>query len=263
MTMELTRARPEKVLPRHQERQAVVYVRQSTPWQVVEIRESTRLQYGLADRACGLGWRSEQVTIIDDDLGRSGSSALDRPGFQRLVAEVGLGHVGLVLGIEVSRLARSCCDWHQLLEMCALFDTLIGDADGIYDPGTYNDRLLLGLKGTMSEMRECSVQSAWSSLSSSGGDRSAVCCVISSTMTCNYLIACGAGRTREMSAGIVPIARRYRICCAIRPMLAPTPSGVATMMAVAGFRVSRIVVDLIYVIRRNGWYSTKMRCRRI
>jgi DNA invertase Pin-like site-specific DNA recombinase len=83
------------------------------------------LQYGLADRACGLGWRREQVTIIDDDLGRSGSSALGRPGFQRLVAEVGLGHVGLVLGIEVSRLARSCCDWHQLLEMCALFDTLI------------------------------------------------------------------------------------------------------------------------------------------
>lgn len=151
MTMELTRALPEKILPRHQERQAVVYVRQSTPRQVVENRESTRLQYGLADRACGLGWRREQVTIIDDDLGRSGSSALDRPGFQRLVAEVGLGHVGLVLGIEVSRLARSCCDWHQLLEMCALFDTLIGDADGIYDPGTYNDRLLLGLKGTMSE----------------------------------------------------------------------------------------------------------------
>lgn len=129
----------------------MVYVRQSTVRQVVQNRESTRLQYGLADRACRLGWRREQVTVIDDDLGRSGSSTLDRPGFQRLVADVGLGHVGLVLGIEVSRLARSCRDWHQLLEMCALFDTLIGDADGIYDPGTYNDRLLLGLKGTMSE----------------------------------------------------------------------------------------------------------------
>jgi DNA invertase Pin-like site-specific DNA recombinase len=144
-------ALPEKVHARHCDRQAIVYVRQSTVRQVEHNRESTRLQYGLSDRACRLGWRREHVIVIDDDLGRSGASALDRPGFQRLVAEVGLGHVGLVLGIEVSRLARSCRDWHQLLEMCALFDTLIGDADGIYDPSTYNDRLLLGLKGTMSE----------------------------------------------------------------------------------------------------------------
>jgi DNA invertase Pin-like site-specific DNA recombinase len=142
---------PDKIGARHCERQAVVYVRQSTMRQVEQNRESTRLQYGLADRACRLGWRQEQILVIDDDLGRSAASALNRPGFQRLVAEVGLGHVGLVLGIEVSRLARSCRDWHQLLEMCALFDTLIGDADGIYDPSTYNDRLLLGLKGTMSE----------------------------------------------------------------------------------------------------------------
>lgn len=142
---------PEKIRARHCDRQAVVYVRQSTLRQVEQNRESTRLQYGLADRACRFGWRREQIVVIDDDLGRSGASTADRPGFQRLVAEVGLGHVGLVLGIEVSRLARSCRDWHQLLEMCALFDTLIGDADGIYDPGTYNDRLLLGLKGTMSE----------------------------------------------------------------------------------------------------------------
>ena len=142
---------PEKIQARHCDRQAVVYVRQSTLRQVEQNRESTRLQYGLADHACRLGWRREQIVVIDDNLGRSGASTLDRPGFQRLVAEVGLGHVGLVLGIEVSRLARSCRDWHQLLEMCALFDTLIGDADGIYDPGTYNDRLLLSLKGTMSE----------------------------------------------------------------------------------------------------------------
>jgi excisionase family DNA binding protein len=142
---------PEKISPRHRDRQAVVYVRQSSLRQVEQNRESTRLQYGLADRASRLGWPREQIVIIDEDLGRSGASSSDRPGFQRLVAEVGLGHVGLVLGIEVSRLARSCRDWHQLLEMCALFDTLIGDADGIYDPGTYNDRLLLGLKGTMSE----------------------------------------------------------------------------------------------------------------
>ena len=142
---------PEKIQARHCDRHAVVYVRQSTLRQVEQNRESMRLQDGLADRAGRLGWRRDQVVVIDDDLGRSGASTSDRPGFQRLVAEVSLGHVGLVLGIEVSRLARSCRDWHQLLEMCALFDTLIGDADGIYDPGTYNDRLLLGLKGTMSE----------------------------------------------------------------------------------------------------------------
>src|SRR3954454_21848423 len=115
---------PEKIQARHCDRHAVVYVRQSTLRQVEQNRESTRLQYGLADRACRLGWRRDQVVVIDDDLGRSGASTSDRPGFQRLVAEVGLGHVGLVLGIEVSRLARSCRDWHQLLEMCALFDTL-------------------------------------------------------------------------------------------------------------------------------------------
>lgn len=142
---------PEKISPRHRDRQAVVYVRQSSLRQVEQNRESTRLQYALADRACRLGWPREQIVVIDEDLGRSGAAGVDRPGFQRLVAEVGLGHVGLVLGIEVSRLARSCRDWHQLLEMCALFDTLIGDADGLYDPSTYNDRLLLGLKGTMSE----------------------------------------------------------------------------------------------------------------
>lgn len=141
----------EKVHARHRDRHAVVYVRQSTMRQVQQHQESTRLQCALTDRARQLGWQADEIIVIDDDLGRSGASALDRPGFQRLVAEVGLGHVGLVLGIEVSRLARSCRDRHQLLEVCALFDTLIADADGLYDPGTYNDRLLLGLKGTMSE----------------------------------------------------------------------------------------------------------------
>jgi excisionase family DNA binding protein len=141
----------DKIQARHRERQAVVYVRQSTVRQVLQHRESTRLQYALFDRARQLGWSQDQVVIIDDDLGRSAASTLHRPGFQRLVAEVGLGHVGLVLGIEVSRLARSCRDWHQLLEMCALFDTLIADADGVYDAANFNDRLLLGLKGTMSE----------------------------------------------------------------------------------------------------------------
>jgi len=140
-----------KIGPRHHERLAMVYVRQSTAVQVVRHQESTRLQYGLTDRALALGWPRDRTTVIDDDLGRSGASAEGRPGFQRLVAEVGLDHVGIILGIEMSRLARSCRDWHQLLEVCALFGTLIADLDGIYDPSNYNDRLLLGLKGTMSE----------------------------------------------------------------------------------------------------------------
>jgi DNA invertase Pin-like site-specific DNA recombinase len=142
---------PEKIGGRHRDRLAVVYVRQSTLQQVGRHPESTRLQYALAERAQQLGWPPERVVVIDDDLGRSGASAAVRPGFQRLVAEVGLGRVGLVLGVEVSRLARSCRDWHQLLEICALFDTLIADSDGVLDPAAYNDRLLLGLKGTMSE----------------------------------------------------------------------------------------------------------------
>jgi DNA invertase Pin-like site-specific DNA recombinase len=141
----------EKIGPRHWERLAVVYVRQSTMQQVLEHQESTRLQYGLVRRAIAWGWPEARVLVIDDDQGRSGSSAEGRHGFQRLVAEVGLDHVGLILGVEMSRLARSSKDWHQLLEICALFGTLIADLDGIYDPSQYNDRLLLGLKGTMSE----------------------------------------------------------------------------------------------------------------
>jgi DNA invertase Pin-like site-specific DNA recombinase len=141
----------EKILRRHRERSAIVYIRQSTPQQVKCHQESTRLQYALVERAFQLGWARETIIVIDDDLGRSGTTAEGRLGFQRLVAEVGLGKVGLVLGVEMSRLARSCRDWYQLLEICALFDTLIADADGVYDPANYNDRLLLGLKGTMSE----------------------------------------------------------------------------------------------------------------
>lgn len=141
----------EKIRPRHLERLAVVYVRQSTMQQVLEHQESTRLQYGLVRRAVAWGWPEARVLVIDEDLGRSGTSAEGRHGFQRLVAEVGLDHVGLILGVEMSRLARSSKDWHQLLEICALFGTLIADLDGIYDPSQYNDRLLLGLKGTMSE----------------------------------------------------------------------------------------------------------------
>lgn len=140
-----------KIRTGHLDRLAVVYVRQSTMQQVDRHQESTRLQYALVDRAIALGWTRSQVIVIDEDLGRSGSTAEGRPGFQRLVAEVGLDHVALVLGIEISRLARSSRDWYQLLEVCAVFATLIADADGLYDPTSYNDRLLLGLKGTMSE----------------------------------------------------------------------------------------------------------------
>jgi len=143
--------RSEKVQAEHRDRLAEVYVRQSTPQQVLDHQESTRLQYGLRTQAQELGWAPDRVLVIDDDLGRSGTSVQGRLGFQRLVSEVSLDHVGIILGIEISRLARSCADFCQLLELCALFGTLIADGDGIYDPGQYNDRLLLGLKGTMSE----------------------------------------------------------------------------------------------------------------
>jgi DNA invertase Pin-like site-specific DNA recombinase len=143
--------RSEKVSPWHRDRLAVVYVRQSTAQQVLDHQESTRLQYGLVDRARALGWAADRVRVIDEDLGRSGTRADERAGFQRLVSEVSLDHVGLILGLEMSRLARSNKDWYQLLELCALFRTLIADLDGVYDPAQYNDRLLLGLKGTLSE----------------------------------------------------------------------------------------------------------------
>jgi DNA invertase Pin-like site-specific DNA recombinase len=140
-----------KVTADHLRRLAYLYVRQSSLQQVHDHRESTARQYDLKRRAHALGWAPEQIVVIDEDLGLSGASAAARNGFQRLVAEVGLGRVGLVLGLEVSRLARNSSDWHRLLEICALAATLILDEDGIYDPSHFNDRLLLGLKGTMSE----------------------------------------------------------------------------------------------------------------
>lgn len=141
--------RHHKIERRHLERLAVVYVRQSSLRQVSHNQESTRLQYGLQHRARSLGW--QRVEIIDDDLGVSGASIVGRQGFQRLLSEIALDHVGVIFGIEMSRLARSNRDWHQLLELCARFGTLIADMDGLYDPTRHNDRLLLGLKGTMSE----------------------------------------------------------------------------------------------------------------
>lgn len=140
-----------KIKPSHLDRQAYVYVRQSTEYQVQHHLESQRRQYELADLATRHGWPRERVVVIDDDLGRSGSSASGRTGFARLVAEVALGNAGIVLGLEVSRLARNNRDWYQLLDLCSLTATLIADADGVYEPASFNDRLLLGLKGTMSE----------------------------------------------------------------------------------------------------------------
>ena len=141
----------QKVKASHLKREAYLYVRQSTIRQVFENTESTKRQYGLRERAVALGWPLERIHVIDSDLGQSGASAVDRAGFQQLVSEVGIGRAGIVLGLEVSRLARNSTDWHRLLEICALTDTLILDEDGIYDPSHFNDRLLLGLKGTMSE----------------------------------------------------------------------------------------------------------------
>ena len=135
----------------HLKRDAYLYIRQSTIRQVFENTESTKRQYALRERAVALGWPPDRIVVIDTDLGQSGASAADREGFQRLVTEVSMGRAGIVLGLEVSRLARNSTDWHRLLEICALTDTLILDEDGIYDPAHFNDRLLLGLKGTMSE----------------------------------------------------------------------------------------------------------------
>jgi DNA invertase Pin-like site-specific DNA recombinase len=147
-----TQGQPQqKIRSEHLDRAAVVYVRQSTRHQVLEHAESTRLQYALAERAVALGWARSQVTVIDDDLGVSAATADSRKGFARLVTEVTMGRAGIVLGIEMSRLARTGRDWHQLLELCSLSGVLLADPDGVYDPGVYNDRLLLGLKGTMSE----------------------------------------------------------------------------------------------------------------
>ena len=145
--MELT---PQKVTAKHLQRTAYLYVRQSSLQQVLEHTEGRRRQYQLRERALRLGWPEEQIVVIDNDQGQSGASA-DRAGFQHLVAEVGLGHAGIVMGLEVSRLARNSTDWHRLLEICALTETLILDEEGLYDPQHFNDRLLLGLKGTMSE----------------------------------------------------------------------------------------------------------------
>src|SRR5437588_664077 len=135
----------------HRAKLAYIYVRQSTAGQVRQHQESTELQYRLVDRAALFGWPKERIEVIDDDLGKSGTSSDSRGGFQRLIAEIGLGKAGLVLSLDASRLARNNYDWHQLLELCSLFGVLIADGERVYDPCAYHDRLLLGLSGIMSE----------------------------------------------------------------------------------------------------------------
>src|SRR5258707_14877920 len=143
--------RSSKILDLHLDRIAIVYVRQSDPQQVLNNRESRERQYALTDHAIAVGWPRDRVMVIDDDQGQSGRTADQRGGFQRLLAEVTMEHVGLILGIEMSRIPRNNKDWHNLLEMCAIFGTILADEDGVYDPQDTNDRLLLGLKGTISE----------------------------------------------------------------------------------------------------------------
>ena len=140
-----------KVKPNHTQRAAIVYIRQSSPAQVENHRESTARQYALVEKACQLGWAKEQVIVIDEDLGLSGSGWAERSGFARLTAEVAFGRVGIVLGLEVSRLARNNADWYRLFDLCGVTDTLVGDGDGVYHPALFNDRLILGLKGIMAE----------------------------------------------------------------------------------------------------------------
>src|SRR6201988_3144684 len=142
----------EAIQPTHLERLALVYVRQSSPHQVLANRESLKLQYDLQQRACAAGWDPSQVRVIDTDLGRTGRSAEGRPGFQELVALVNQEQVGIVFAYDVTRLARNCTDWYQLLDLCGFRQCLVGDQDGIYDPATPNGRLILGLKGLISEL---------------------------------------------------------------------------------------------------------------
>ena len=143
--------RSSKILDSHLDRLAIIYVRQSDPQQVLNNRESRERQYALADHAVALGWSRDRVLVIDEDQGRSGRTADLRGGFQRLLGEVTMEHAGLIVGLEMSRIARNNRDWHNLLEMCAIFGTILADEDGVYDPRDTNDRLLLGLKGTISE----------------------------------------------------------------------------------------------------------------
>lgn len=153
-------SRSELVTPRHLSRLAVIYIRQSSPQQVLTNQESTRLQYALRQRAEELGWRPADIAVIDADLGQSGATAADRAGFQELLTKVTLGQVGLILSVDVTRLARNCSDWYPLLDLCGFKGCLIADRDGVYEPASPNGRLLLGLKRPASYCTSCSTFAA-------------------------------------------------------------------------------------------------------
>ena len=159
----------DKITEAHRRLRAIVYVRQSSPGQVQNNHESRALQYALRERAIELGWPAESIAVVDEDLARSGSSTEGRLAFKDLVAEVGLGRVGLILGTEVSRLARNNADWYQLLDLCVLTGTLVADSDGIYCPGHINDRMVLGLKGAMAVRREVARKRVSYPMGGSGG----------------------------------------------------------------------------------------------
>lgn len=150
----------ERLTTTHRAKLAYIYVRQSSVHQVRQHQESTELQYRLVDRAVRLGWPHERVQVIDEDLGKSGAGGVERQGFQKLIAEIGLGNAGLVISLDASRLARNNRDWHQLLELCSVFGVLIADGERLYDPRAYHDRLLLGLSGIMSEAELHQIQFA-------------------------------------------------------------------------------------------------------
>src|SRR5437879_9649463 len=145
--------------PQHLTRKAIIYIRQSSPHQVLSNQESRRLQYALRERAVELGWRASEIEVIDADQGLSGAAVPHRAGFKELLARVTLGEVGIILSIEVQRLSRNCSDWYPLLDICGYRHCLIADRDGVYDPGTPNGRLLLGLKGQCSEMEFYTISS--------------------------------------------------------------------------------------------------------
>lgn len=183
-----------KITSTHLCRCAFVYIRQSSPQQVERNRESTALQYRLVERAIDLGWRREQVSVFDEDLGISADGIAQRSGFAHMASEVALARVGIVLGIEVSRLARNNADWYRLLDLCGVTDTLIADADGIYHPALFNDRLLLGLKGTMSEAESCTSCAPGSMAASATKPPAASCAVVFRSASC------GASRTARCSS---------------------------------------------------------------
>ncbi|MDP8238377.1 MAG: recombinase family protein [Candidatus Hatepunaea meridiana] len=196
-----------KVTDSHLKRDAYLYIRQSTVRQVFENQESTKRQYALRERAIALGWPPEQVQVIDSDLGQSGASSADREGFKKLVAEVGMGRAGIVLGLEVSRLARNNADWHRLLEICALSDTLILDEDGVYNPNDFNDRLLLGLKGTMSEAELHFIRAA---VHSPVSCRSALSTTSRNTSDWTPINRCGIRLSFSLRHIVAPVRPRQR-----------------------------------------------------